>query len=271
MDKLEGSPSDGMLNISEAQLRRIRQSGGLRTVEHFSDLDSTNNRALQLSGLEEVELPALILTDRQTAGRGRGSHTWWDAPGALTFSLILPRSVHEPSQRAGCIALAAGVAVCEVAQQLCPGSPVGMKWPNDVEIAGRKLCGILVEVPRHRHRCVLGIGLNVNNSLHDAPPPLPSQAISLRDATGKPHPLDEVLAAIIAQVQCHLEWLDRDDPRLIDRWQTRSVLKGNCVRVDAGRQSTEGICEGVGRDGALLVRNQDGLHHCVSGTVVRLS
>jgi BirA family biotin operon repressor/biotin-[acetyl-CoA-carboxylase] ligase len=270
MSNLVEPPSDSMRRISAAELRQVRHLSGLRTVEHFVDLGSTNDRAMRLIAIDEIELPALVVTDHQTAGRGRGPKSWWATPGALTFSLILPRPLREQPNRAGCIALAVGLAVCEAVRETCPASEVGMKWPNDVEVQGRKVSGILVEIPPDYDRCVVGIGVNVNNSFHDATQPFSSRAASLRDLTGKSLPLHTMLSSIITQVLRHMELLDQDDPQLPDRWHDACSLKGARIRVEAGSQHTEGLCEGIGRDGALLVRDLRGLHRCHSGSVTRL-
>ncbi len=129
-----------------------------------------------------------------------------------------------------------------------------MKWPNDIEIEGRKVCGILIEIPRDHDRCVLGIGVNVNNSFHDASQAFSSRAASLRDLTGKSLPLYVMLSSIVTKVLRHVELLDQDDPQLPARWHDACCLKGSSIRVKVGSQKTEGLCEGIGRDGALLVR-----------------
>ena len=115
----------------------------------------------------------------QTAGRGRGKHTWWSAEGALTFSVLLEPStlgIHTRSWPQ--LSLATAVAICdalavELRQYEVASAMPRIKWPNDVLIDGRKVCGILIESPAQpgvRRRClVVGIGVNVNNSWKTAP------------------------------------------------------------------------------------------------------
>ncbi len=100
MSNLLEPPFDSMSRISAVELRQVRQSGGLRTVEHFVDLGSTNDRARRLLAIDGIELPALVVTDHQTAGRGRGPNSWWATRGALTFSLIIRRPLTEQPNRA---------------------------------------------------------------------------------------------------------------------------------------------------------------------------
>ena len=138
-------------------LERIRQAAGVLSLEYHPHLPSTNTRALAWAEEDSLTLPALVLTDMQTAGRGRGDHRWWASPGALTFSLVVPGLADREGTPWSRIALTAGLAVGHALQQLQPGLPVGLKWPNDVYVSGRKICGILVEVPpRRSDRLVVG-------------------------------------------------------------------------------------------------------------------
>ena len=269
MNNLVEPPSGPMARISTAELRKIQQAAGLRTVEHFVDLGSTNDRAMRLLAIDEVDLPALVVTDQQTAGRGRGSKSWASAPGALTFSLVLFRPLVDQPNRAGCIALTAGLAVCGGLRKSWPRLDVGMKWPNDIEVAGRKVCGILVEIPADHHRCVLGIGVNVNNAIHDADEPISRRASSLSEITGKSQPLHVVLNDIVLQTLRYMDRLDHEDPELPALWQKSCNLTGQHVRVESGSRITAGHCEGIASDGALLVRNAEGLQRCYSGSVHR--
>ena len=82
---------DGACEFSEDDLKQIRQATRVPTIEHHRQIASTNTRAIMAADDAALPLPALILTDLQTAGRGRGDHVWWSAPGALTCSVILPR------------------------------------------------------------------------------------------------------------------------------------------------------------------------------------
>src|SRR5207247_1705002 len=111
------------------------------------------------------------LTERQTAGRGRGSNRWWTADGALTFSLVLEAPPDRlPPSRWPQVALVAGIAVCEALQTPAPRAALRVKWPNDVYLADGKICGILSEsIPGWRDRLVVGIGVNVNNRVKSGP------------------------------------------------------------------------------------------------------
>lgn len=249
-------------------LERIRQAAGVVSLEYHPQLPSTNTRALAWAETDALGLPALVLTDLQTAGRGRGDHRWWASPGALTFSLVVPGLVGGEGTPGSRISLTAGLAVGHALQQLQPGLPIGLKWPNDVYVAGRKICGILVEVPPRRNdRLVVGIGLNVNNSTQEAPAAVAKSAISLRDLAGYSFPLPTVLTRVLCQFLTHFEALKQGDLALASQWQEWCMLTGLRVRVETGRCMVEGICQGIAESGALLLETRQGREQRLSGTV----
>jgi BirA family biotin operon repressor/biotin-[acetyl-CoA-carboxylase] ligase len=145
-----------------------------------------------------------------------------------------------------------------------------MKWPNDIEIEGRKACGILVEIPPEHHRCVIGIGVNVNNTYGETDGALSQTAISLREATGQYLPLHRVLLKIICQTLRYMDRLAQDDPRLPALWQDDCNLVGKQVRIENGSARTQGLCRGIAKDGALLVDTRDGIQSFHSGSVWRM-
>src|SRR5579862_3978982 len=157
--------------FASADLERIVATGLIGGYEFHSEIGSTSDRAAELVKQPRLACPFLVLAERQTAGRGRGSNWWWSAPGGLTFSLALDaRQCGLPVERLPLVALAAGLAVCDAIEPLLPGVAVRLKWPNDVYVAGRKACGILVEAPGvSPARLIVGIGINVNNTFAAAP------------------------------------------------------------------------------------------------------
>jgi len=148
-------------------------------VTYRAQLPSTNDLALQLGKQMDLPLPHLVLTDCQTAGRGRRGNPWWSATGALTFSLIVDSvQWHWDETDLPKLPLAVGVAVCDAVQQVLPEAAVGVKWPNDVWLNGHKVAGILVERVELATgddgtngcgRLVIGVGINVNNRWDQAP------------------------------------------------------------------------------------------------------
>ncbi|MFW6125099.1 MAG: biotin--[acetyl-CoA-carboxylase] ligase [Pirellulales bacterium] len=133
-------------------LERIRSQTFVRDVVYRASVGSTNDLALRLAGQRETRPHVgglLVLAERQTAGRGRGSHRWWSPAGALTFSLLVdPARFGLVRANWPQVSLTTAVAACQVVAQRAPNAPSGVRWPNDVYLGGRKVGGVLVEVAR---------------------------------------------------------------------------------------------------------------------------
>ena len=247
----------------------------LREVEHHTEIGSTNDRALTLCGEAGLLVPYLILTERQTAGRGRGANRWWSSDGALMFSVVIDAKDYAlPESRWPQISLTVGVAVCETLAVLANSTneraahSVGLKWPNDVWLNNRKVCGILVEIPPTRcGRLVIGIGLNVNNSFATAPAELSLIATSLGDETGMTFDRTSVLTTLLQQLDRDLKRLANAEESLIETWQSRCVLRGRMVSLDSGQRIVTGLCLGIAADGALRLQSPNGEQRFYGGVI----
>jgi BirA family biotin operon repressor/biotin-[acetyl-CoA-carboxylase] ligase len=256
------------LEASCFSLAQIAAESGIAALEFQPEVASTNDWALSLAGDEQRQWPLLVLTARQTGGRGRGANRWWSGAGALTFSLVVDAAAWRlPLERWPQIALASGLAVCDALQGLYPPGLFGLKWPNDVYLGGRKLCGILVEAPAQGGRVVIGVGINVNNTFAAAPAELQQTATSLCDAAAAEFDLSEALIAVLRQMLSRLAALG-SGPALAADFSRYCLLTGRTVQVETGRQRWLGRCLGIDGDGALLVQTAAGLQRIVAGTVV---
>jgi BirA family biotin operon repressor/biotin-[acetyl-CoA-carboxylase] ligase len=255
----------------------------VRRVEVRDELPSTNDLALELAvAAPAAELPLLVVAGRQTSGRGRGDHRWWSTDGALTFSLVLDtEALQLQPRRWPRISLATGIAVANTVRsqlplesksnQKMPGSEVRVKWPNDVFVNGRKICGILTEnVSQLPHRLVIGIGLNVNNSWHDAPDELQKIGISLVDLSDRQFSRQVILVELLQRLYQALTDLALDVFPLTEAWRALCLLEGHTVTVEVGGKRTTGVCHGIDDDGALLLQNESGIERCVAGTVAKI-
>ena len=194
--------------FAPSDIARIVSETFIDRVDYHEEIESTNSRATQLAAAASANtVPddrscVLVLTENQTAGRGRGANRWWSTRGALTFSvLIRPNAVDLPTDRWPQLSLTAGLAVCEAIESLLSDVTVGIKWPNDVYLSGRKVCGILVEAGGGQPgsgvigNIVFGIGVNVHNSAENAPHELRDKVIALSDvATGTIRRVDVLVA-----------------------------------------------------------------------------
>ncbi|HID22359.1 MAG TPA: biotin--[acetyl-CoA-carboxylase] ligase, partial [Planctomycetaceae bacterium] len=208
---------------------------------------------------------------RQTAGRGRGTHRWWSGDGALTFSLVLDRDqLMLPADRLPVVALVVGLAAARTLADRLPEVPVGLKWPNDIWVMGRKLGGILIETAAEGP-VVVGIGLNVNNSLAQGPDELQLTAVSLLDITGQPWDRLELLIRLLQNLEEELIRLPQGLDQLPDRWSRFCVLQDRMVAAQRGRDETIcGVCCGISAAGSLILLTEDGERHVRGATTVRI-
>ena len=164
--------------------------------------------------------------------------------------------------------------MCDVLQDAMPHVPCGLKWPNDVLLAGKKVAGILVEVPPAvppvPRRLVLGMGVNVNNSLATAPLEIQATGIALCDVTGVSADLTELMIAWLQRFADHLRALAIGDSGLPFRWQSLCALSGKTVELQSGNRAVRGLCRGIDADGALLVETDTGLERLYAGVLVRV-
>jgi BirA family transcriptional regulator, biotin operon repressor / biotin---[acetyl-CoA-carboxylase] ligase len=243
-------------------------TGNLR---FFPTIHSTNALAMQ-----EADAGAphglVCFADEQTAGRGRGAHTWQSPPGSGLYVSVLLRPKIAPADVLW-LSLAAGVAVREAIRQVT-ALEADLRWPNDLLFGPKKFCGILTElnaeVTRVRH-VVVGIGINVHQE--HFPEELESQATSLHLETGKHWPRQEILVALLHAL--HQETLALEAPGrlapatqsiLVRLEQSSTWIRGKHVYVDeAGGYS--GVTAGLDPRGFLLVETADGLHTVLSGGV----
>ena len=263
-------------------LERIVTETFIACVDYHEVIDSTNDRALELVHEADEQFPLLVLAESQTAGRGRGTNEWWSSRGALTFSVLLATDVAGlPMERWPQVSLTVGLAVCEALEELLTrGVPmtslatlpvVQLKWPNDVYLEGRKISGILVEAPPNRQgRLLLGIGINVNNSVAGAPKELQSTATALCDLTGRQFALTDVLIMVLQRLAERLQPDDLWNAKVREGWRERCFLTGKKIHIDLGVRQSEGVCQGIDEEGALLLDVEGEVERHFAGVVTLL-
>jgi BirA family biotin operon repressor/biotin-[acetyl-CoA-carboxylase] ligase len=252
---------------SPLDIQRVLRETFVTRAEHHATLGSTNDRARQCAAEAAGGLPLLIVADQQTAGRGRGSNRWWTGRGGLAMSLLVDGKMFGGDRnRSVLVGLAAAVAVVEAVQLLLESHAVGLHWPNDVVVAERKLAGVLVEVLADRCH-IIGIGVNTNNTLAEAPPELQRIATSVFDLTGKPHDPTDILIGVLRPLEDMLQRLS-DAPEEIGRRAGELCLQvGRTLTVRSGNRSITGRAAGIAPDGALLLETSEGRRKLYSGVV----
>lgn len=269
---IESFPNRGYRLLSVPDLLDEQDiSAGLKTeaigrsIHCFDVLDSTNNYAKKAAsgGCPDG---TVIIADSQATGRGRLGRTWNSPAGkGIWMSVVLKPSIS--LEEVQIITIAASVAVTQAIRQTT-GISAGIKWPNDILLDGRKVCGILTEMNSEMQRVnyiVLGIGINLNQSQQDFPHDLRDKAVSLRM-----YALKKGLKAGLLRrgdlIKSTLLELDRvytgikkgNIGSIVEEWKKNSVTLGEEVRVITRNYEYEGVAVDITGDGRLIVDCHDG-------------
>lgn len=220
---------------------------GVPHFEAHDELPSTNDRLRALASAGAAHF-TVVTADSQTAGRGRGGKRW-DSPGGMGLWIsFLVRSDSEVPPTL--VPILVGLAAARALEQLCPSLRPGIKWPNDIEVEGRKIGGILCE-GAGSGVVVVGVGLNLRQRIDDFEPGMKGRAASLEMAgcTGvsRSRIAGELLSAARSLVDPPPPSLDE---RLRQEVRDRDTLTGRTVRTEVG---VTGKAIGIAADGALLV------------------
>lgn len=229
-------------------------------VRFLQETESTNrdvDAAAQAGAAEGL----LIMADSQSAGRGRMTRTWFSPPGAnLYFSLLLRPDVQlavAPS-----LPLVVGLAVAEAIVACAPALLPKIKWPNDILVNGKKICGILCELQTKQDNVdyiVVGIGVNVNLGADQIPDDLKDRATSILIENGEPLKREQLLAAILNQLEpIYDNWRAFGFRPLVQNINALDALRGLSIRMDLSGSPVEGIASGILDDGSLLLQTAKG-------------
>lgn len=243
--------------MNQHELKRSLSKLKLGDIRYFETIGSTNDEALAWAAANAPDL-SIVVADEQTAGRGRQDRKWFTPKGtALAFSLILRPTAGEKPHLSRIVGLAA-LAVAESLR--ARGLAAQIKWPNDVLINGRKLCGILVESVWSGEEVdcvVIGIGINV---LKQSIPPtgaLLFPATSMETELGQPPDRVQVLNEILAAFLALRPRFVTDE--LISLWQSLLAFQDGPVQVESGAtHPVSGKISGLDHDGSLLLENEHG-------------
>lgn len=280
-----------------------------RTIRCHGTVGSTMDLARELlTQLDDSQLPALVVADEQTAGRGRMGRPWVAPPGSALLASLALRPTWLPPDRGVALVWMAAVALCEAVEEVTPLRP-GLKWPNDLLVAEggardetgplaelsheqtpqapadqypraatpqparAKAAGILLEMTLGAggiEAAIIGCGVNVSA----APPPEATRypATSLAAAAGAPVSRLALLRALLRRLDhWHGELRAGRGDALFEAWRARLVTLGRRVRVETPGGVVEGLAEDVERSGALAVRDAAGGCHLVTAGDVGLA
>lgn len=230
-----------------------------RSIFLRREVDSTNTWAKELARLGAEE-GTVAIAETQTAGRGRLGRKWISPRGGLWFSVVL-RPRMSPSEAVGLV-FVAGLAVAEVLQEKFD-LKVETKWPNDVLVNGRKVCGILAEMNtkgRTVNFVVLGLGVNANFLVEKVfPESLKKAATSVEKELGQKVQLEELFKAVLEKLESSYDQCaERGLAFLLAKWKKHVAFLGRKVEVRSGSEKLLGVALDVDGDGGLVLRLEDG-------------
>ena len=242
-----------------------------KQLQFFSSVGSTNDLLKEQARLGAAE-GLVFVTDEQVAGRGRRGRSWTAPTGT---SLLVSTLLHPgwlPAGDAFLITILAAVAAAEAIESVTELN-VDLKWPNDLQIGGRKLGGILVETEMSEAQLrwvVIGCGINVNWSPR-AIPELAEIATSLSDELGRSIERREVLRALLTRLDQRYDQL-RQGARsaLFDAWRSRLRTLGQSVRAETPSGPIFGVAHDVTLDGGLILHDDQGRQHIVTAGEVSI-
>lgn len=252
----------------------LPEDGFCQKVECHDEIDSTNLRAKQLAELGEPE-GMLVVADKQTAGRGRRGRGWTSEAGVGIYMSYILRPSLPPSKVSG-VTLVTALAMCQAISQVCGVQPL-IKWPNDVILDGKKVCGILTEMSseiQYVHYAVTGIGVNANQT--EFAEDIREHATSIYLQTGKWVPRAKLTAAFAKCFGEYYAVFERDGNlrSLIEEYdhilanRDKEVLVYHGMVEDAKPEDiARGIARGINEDGSLLVEIDGTLQAVRSGEV----
>ncbi|WP_411342891.1 biotin--[acetyl-CoA-carboxylase] ligase [Paenibacillus sp. WLX1005] len=227
---------------------------------HLLDsIGSTQDVARELAEQGAVE-GTLVIAEEQTAGRGRQGRRFHSPPGRGVWMTVVMRP-QQPLQYTSQLTLLAAVAICRALRNVS-GLDIGIKWPNDLLIDGRKVCGILVESAAedgYVRYALAGFGIDVNLAPEDLPEDVRPVATSLRIQRGEPVDRTAVVTAIMSELESLYGLYNRDGFAPISAlWEALAFAIGSQVTVKTLQGPLQGIARGLGPNGELLLEQPDG-------------
>lgn len=224
-----------------------------RQIQFLEETVSTNNHALGLAYKGAPEGTA-VLAECQTGGKGRMGRTWFSPAGRNIYTTVVLRPEIDPALSPQ-VTIIAGVAVAELLERHCPGR-VALKWPNDVLIGGRKVCGILAESRSSAEKVeyiVVGIGINVNMEEGELDEDLRDIATSLKMETGRDFVREEIAAGLYGSFEkWYLVHRGSGFEPVREKWLECSGMNGKEISFKSKGAAVKGVVAGMDHDGALL-------------------
>jgi len=255
--RLTGKPSRLSMRDLLPKLRTRTFGRQLRLL----DVAESTQDELRLLAEEGAVEGTVVMAERQTKGRGRLGRNWVSPPGkGIWMSLLLRPPVPLPLTPQ--LTLLAAVALSRAISATVPSLPIGIKWPNDLLVGGRKISGILLESAAEDERLkyvVVGMGISVNLDADDYPEDMLAKVVSLKMASGETIDRSELAACILEQFEkLYGLYLEQGFDPIRTLWEARSVTLGRPAVLYTPQGEVNGIPRGLDDMGGLLVDLPDG-------------
>ena len=228
-----------------------------KNIQYFKETESTNIIAREIAN--SVEEGTVVIAESQTQGRGRLGRKWLSPEGGIWLSIILkPRIQPLYASR---ITLLAGVTVAKTIRSL--GLPAKIKWPNDVLINGKKVCGILTEIEAEIDiidYCVVGIGIDANVDTESFPEDFRESSTSLKKELGNSINRIEFVQKLLLEFEAlYLKFQHDEFSSILEEWRAMSATIGEWVKITTQTRTIYGEAIGVDNEGALILETGEGL------------
>ncbi len=248
--------------LSEEVLFKLNTKVIGKKIHYFKSLPSTNLYAKDLIK-KNAEEGTIVVADIQTKGRGRKDRSWFSPEGGLWFSIILYPNI--PTQYAMLVTMATSVSVVQAINELTGLSPI-IKWPNDLLLDGKKICGILTELDAEMDRInysVVGVGINVNNSIDKE---LKDKAGSVIDFNKSRISRVKLLRLFLKNFDInYFKLISKDYNYIRDLWFLYTDIIGKKVRLKGEDTVAVGIVEDIDDTGCLILKTDNKQIKIVSG------
>ena len=241
-------------------------------IFYFPELESTNIIAKVKASprAEGINEGTIIIAERQSAGKGRLGRRWFSPVGGIWLSIILYPQL-SPSYIPR-ITLMTAVAIVKAIER-CAQIKAQIKWPNDILINEKKVCGILTEMSAELDMInwvVVGIGINVNVDHREFPEDIQEKIISLQEFLGKEISRVRLAQILLEEFEKYYERLKRREfSSILKEWKLYSHTLGRKIKINMGEKVVSGEAINVNEEGALILKKEDGeLLEIISGTII---
>jgi BirA family biotin operon repressor/biotin-[acetyl-CoA-carboxylase] ligase len=238
-----------------------------KKLYHLETVGSTNSFIKNIDSNDKQE-GIVVVADVQSEGRGRKYRKWTSPKGGLWFSILLFPKIH-PKQGM-LITMIGSIAVSQGIIELTNLNPE-IKWPNDILLNKRKVCGILTEIETHKEKMnyvIVGIGINVNNILEKE---FEKSATTLKNVFGNQVSREDLLTSILNSFDKNYEKLYSQNYDYIrNLWLSYSNIIGKKIKVEDGKNAYNGVVSDINEYGHLILETSDGHVKVISGDVTYL-